>query len=40
MNCVFLISEAGCRTVLNNGSGSGLAPDQNIFAVQVWFGFT
>ena len=30
----------GCRTVSNNGSGSGLAPAQNIFAVQVWFGFT
>ena len=22
------------------GSGSGLAPAQNILAVQVWFGFT
>ena len=31
---------AGCRTVSNNGSGSGLAPAQNILAVQVWFGFT
>ena len=30
----------GCRTVSNNGSGSGLAPAQNILAVQVWFGFT
>ena len=30
----------GCRTVSNNGSGSGLAPAQNIFAVQVRFGFT
>ena len=29
----------GCRTVSNNGSGSGLAPAQNILAVQVWFGF-
>ena len=27
--------KAGCRTVLNNGSGSGLAPAQNILAVQV-----
>ena len=33
-------SKAGCRTVSNNGSGSGLAPAQNILAVQVWFGFT
>ena len=32
--------KAGCRTVSNNGSGSGLAPAQNILAVQVWFGFT
>ena len=32
--------KTGCRTVSNNGSGSGLAPAQNIFAVQVWFGFT
>ena len=32
--------EAGYRTVSNNGSGSGLAPAQNILAVQVWFGFT
>ena len=32
--------KSGCRTVLNNGSGSGLAPAQNILAVQVWFGFT
>ena len=31
---------AGCRTVSNNGSGSGLAPAQNILAVQVWFRFT
>ena len=31
---------AGCRTVSNNGSGSGLAPAQNILAVQVWFEFT
>ena len=30
----------GCRTVSNNGSGSGLAPAQNILAVQVWFEFT
>ena len=30
----------GCRTVSNNGSGSGLAPAQNILTVQVWFGFT
>ena len=30
----------GCRTVSNNGSGSGLAPAQNILAAQVWFGFT
>ena len=40
----------GCRTVSNNVSGSGLAPAQNIlaiqvylssiFEVQVWFGFT
>ena len=33
-------SKPGCRTVSNNGSGSGLAPAQNILAVQVWFGFT
>ena len=32
--------KAGCRTVSNNGSGSGLAPAQNILEVQVWFGFT
>ena len=32
--------ESGCRTVSNNDSGSGLAPAQNILAVQVWFGFT
>ena len=32
--------KAGRRTVSNNGSGSGLAPAQNILAVQVWFGFT
>ena len=31
---------AGCRTVSNNGSGSGLTPAQNILAVRVWFGFT
>ena len=30
--------QPGCRTVSNNGSG--LAPAQNILAVQVWFGFT
>ena len=30
----------GCRTVSINGSGSGLAPVQNILAVQVWFRFT
>ena len=30
----------GCRTVSNNGSGSSLAPAQNILAVQVSFGFT
>ena len=35
-----LILKSGCRTVSNNGSGSGLAPAQNILAVQVWFGFT
>ena len=33
-------TQAGCRIVSNNGSSSGLAPAQNIFAVQVWFGFT
>ena len=32
--------KSGCRTVSNNGSGSGLPPAQNILAVQVWFGFT
>ena len=32
--------KSGCRTVSNNGSGSGLVPAQNILAVQVWFGFT
>ena len=32
--------KSGRRTVSNNGSGSGLAPAQNILAVQVWFGFT
>ena len=32
--------ESGCRTVSNNCSGSGLAPAENILAVQVWFGFT
>ena len=31
---------AGCRTVSNNGTGSGLAPAQNILAVQVWLRFT
>ena len=31
---------AGCQTVSNNGSGSGLALAQNILAVQVWFGLT
>ena len=36
----YLVFKAGCRTVSNNGSGSGLAPAQNILAVQVWFGFT
>ena len=25
--------QSGCRTVSNNGSGSGLAPTQNILAV-------
>ena len=30
----------GCRTVSNNGSGSSLAPAQNILVVQVWLGFT
>ena len=30
----------GCRTVSNNGSGSGLAPAQNILAVRVWFAWT
>ena len=34
------IRKAGGRTISNNGSGSGLAPAQNILAVQVWFGFT
>ena len=43
-------TQPGCRTVSNNGSGSGLAPAQNIlavqvhlsttFEVQVWFRFT
>ena len=28
--------KSGCRTVSNSGSGSGLAPAQNILAVQVW----
>ena len=32
--------QSGFRTVSNNSSGSGLAPAQNILAVQVWFGFT
>ena len=32
--------QPGCRTVSNNGSGSGLAPAQNILVVQDWFGFT
>ena len=36
----FELLQPGCRTVSNNGSGSGLAPAQNISAVQVWFGFT
>ena len=35
-----LLFGSGCRTVSNNGSDSGLAPAQNILAVQVWFGFT
>ena len=30
----------GVEPFQNNGSGSGLAPAQNILAVQVWFGFT
>ena len=34
------VLSTGCRTVSNNGSGSGLAPAQNILAVQVWFRFT
>ena len=46
------VRHSGCRTVSNNGSGSGLVPAQNILAVQVrfkfpqvkfywfWFGFT
>ena len=37
---IFCYLSAGCRTVSNNGSGSGLASAQNILAVQVWFGFT
>ena len=37
---VLALCKPGCRTVSNNGSGSGLAPAQNILAVQVWFGFT
>ena len=40
LNLELLPPQPGCRTVSNNGSGSGLAPAQNIFAVQVWFGFT
>ena len=35
-----VLLKAGCRTISNNGSGSGLAPAQNILAVQVWFRFT
>ena len=35
-----LALKPGCRTVSNNGSGSGLVPAQNILAAQVWFGFT
>ena len=35
-----IVAPPGCRTVSNNGSGSGLAPAQNILAVQVWFRFT
>ena len=30
---IFLLLQSGCRTVSNNGSGSGLAPAQNILAV-------
>ena len=37
---ILQLLEAGCRTVSNNGSGSGLALAQNILVVQVWFGFT
>ena len=36
----YAVIKAGCRTVSNNGSGSGIAPAQNILAVQVWFGVT
>ena len=35
-----ILIKTGSRTVSNNSSGSGLAPAQNILAVQVWFGFT
>ena len=38
--CSQAVVRSGCRTVSNNGSGSGLAPAQNILAVLVWFGFT
>ena len=40
INILSLVIQSGCRTVSNNGSRSGLAPAQNILAVQVWFGFT
>ena len=33
-----LTLRAGCQTVSNNGLGSGLAPAQNILAVQVGLG--
>ena len=40
-DCTYSIeSRVSSRTVSNNGSGSGLAPAQNILAVQVRFGFT
>ena len=29
----YAMNKSGCRTVSNNGSGSGLAPAQNILAV-------